>query len=124
MIHAHTFPLLALARTALARTALPALGLLAMLCVPFAPATLAAADNSTAATPMVINTVCPMDGKPIDQTKAKMVLVTIGEGADARKYLMAFCSDECCTEFTKDPGVAFKSWYIGPKGGETRKGLN
>ena len=100
---------------------LPALGLLALLAAPFSMSNLAAAEDATSALP-VINAVCPMDGKPIDPAKAKMVMLTIGEGADAKKYNLAFCDMECCTEFKKDPSAALKPWFIGPKGGDTRKG--
>ena len=98
------------------------LGLMALLAAPFAHNTIGAAEGATAPAPTVINTVCPMDGKPIDPAKAKMVMLTIGEGADAKKYNLAFCSEDCCTDFKKDPGAALKPWFMGPKGGDTRKG--
>lgn len=97
------------------RAAMPALGLFVLLAAPLSVNTLAAADTP------VVNAVCPMSGKPIDP-KVKMVPMTIGEGADAKHYNVAFCSHECCTKFEKDPGAALKPWFIGPKGGDTRKG--
>ena len=96
------------------RTSIPAIGLLALLVSPFSVISAAAVEGSTA-TPAVINTVCPMDGKAIDPTKSKMVMITVGEGADAKKCNMAFCSEEECSEFKKDPGTALKAWFQGPK---------
>ena len=102
------------------RATMPALVLFAMLASPFTMTSIGAADAP--ATLPVINTVCPMDGKPIDVTKAKMVLVTFGEGVEAKRCHLAFDSEECCTEFMKDPSKVLKPWFIGPKGGDTRKG--
>ena len=56
----------------------------------------------------VINTVCPMDGKPIDMAHCSMMKMTIGEGADAKQCRMAMCTDACMTEFKKDPAAALK----------------
>ena len=99
-----------------------ALGLIAVLASPFAGNAAGAAEGTTAtATPEAINTVCPMDGKVIDGTKSKMVMLTVGEGADAKKCHMAFCSEAECAEFKKDPGAVLKSAFIGPKGGDTRR---
>ena len=98
------------------RAAMPALGLFVLLAAPFSAITLDAAD-----TPVVVNAVCPMSGKPVDPS-VKMVMMTLGEGADAKHYNVAFCSHECCVKFEKDPGAALKPWFIGPKGGDTRKG--
>lgn len=99
-----------------ARAATPALGLFVLLAAPFSANALAAADEKP-----VVNAACPMSGKPIDP-KIKMVMMTVGEGADAKHYNVAFCSHECCVKFEKDPGAALKPWFIGPKGGDTRKG--
>ena len=98
------------------RTTLSALGLIAVLVMP-----LAAAEGTTSTTPEVINAVCPMDGKAIDPMKAKMVMLTVGEGADAKKYSMAFCSEEECSTFKNDPGSSLKTIFMGPKGGDTRR---
>ena len=106
----------------LSRIMLSTLGLLALVAAPISMNSLGAAEGPIAAIP-VMNTTCPMDGKPVDLAKAKMVMVTIGEGAEAKHYHMAFCSDGCCDDFKKDPGAALKPWFIGPKGGDTRKGL-
>jgi hypothetical protein len=99
---------------------LPVLGLLALLASPFGMSTLAAADTDTSTLP-IINTVCPMSGKTIDTAHCKMIMVTFGEGADAKKCKMAFSSEDACAEFMKDPATALKPWFIGPKGGDTRK---
>ncbi len=98
------------------RTTLSALGLIAVFVMP-----LAAAEGATSPTPEVVNAVCPMDGKAIDPMKAKMVMLTVGEGADAKKYSMAFCSEEECSMFKRDPGSSLKTMLTGPKGGETRR---
>lgn len=68
------------------------------------PCSLSAADSAapTIANAPIINKVCPMDGKPIDAT-SPTVLMTIGEGAEAKHYRLAMCSDACCTDFKKDP---------------------
>lgn len=100
-------------------TTMPMLGLMALLASPF---TLNAADTAGDSTAPVINTACPMDGKPINMDHGKMVMMTIGEGAEAKKYRMACCSDTCSTEYMKDPGAMMKSANTGPKGGDTRKG--
>ena len=67
----------------------------------------------------VINTVCPMDGKPIDMAHCSMMKMTIGEGADAKQCRMAMCTDACMTEFKKDPAAALKPIFgkgaAGPK---------
>jgi hypothetical protein len=92
------------------RTTMPALGLLAAL----SATTLGAAETT------VLNTHCPVSGKPVDPS-VKMVMMTVGEGADAKSYKVAFCSHECCVKFAKDPSESLNKW-IGPKGGDTRKG--
>lgn len=74
------------------------------------PCALSAADvTPPAATPApIINTVCPMDGKPIDMATSPTCPMTIGEGAEAKHFRMAMCSMPCCTEFKKDPEAALK----------------
>lgn len=67
-------------------------------------------DKSEAMSP-VINTVCPMDGKAVDMANCPMVKMTIGEGADAKPYRMACCSEACMTEFKKDPAAALKPTF-------------
>ena len=93
------------------RTTMPALGLLALL----STTALNAADTP------VLNTHCPISGNPVDPS-VKMVMMTVGEGAEAKSYKVAFCSHECCAKFTKDPAESLNKW-IGPKGGDTRKGI-
>ncbi len=66
------------------------------------------ANDKTATVAPVINSVCPMDGKPIDAEKCPMMPMTMGEGADAKHYRMAMCSEACMTEFKKDPAAALK----------------
>ena len=58
--------------------------------------------------PPVINTVCPMDGKPINAANCPMMPMTMGEGAEAKHYRMAMCSEACMTEFKKDPAASLK----------------
>lgn len=58
--------------------------------------------------PPVVNTVCPMDGKPLDMAHCSMMKMTMGEGAEAKPYRMGMCSDACMTEFKKDPAAALK----------------
>lgn len=76
----------------------------------FSPIAISAAEGHehAAGSPAVINTVCPMDGKEIENTKAHSVLVTVGEGAEAKQFRLAMCSQECHTEFKKDPVAALK----------------
>ena len=93
----------------LTRAAITTLGLLGLLAVPIS-ATLGAAEMP------VLNTHCPVSGKPIDPN-VKMLMMTVGEGAEAKSYKVAFCSHECCVKFEKEPNK-----WIGPKGGDTRKG--
>ena len=85
----------------------------------FTWSSLGAADlNNTSDTqPPIINTVCPMTGKDIDASKSPTVLMTIGEGAECKKYRIAMCSDACVTEFNKDPAAALK-----PKFGKNAPG--
>lgn len=101
------------------RAAMPMLGFMALLTLPFIANAAETAGDSAAP---VINTVCPMDGKTINMANCKMVMMTVGEGTEAKRCRMACCSDACCSEFMKDPGAAMKSQFIGPKGGDTRKG--
>ena len=60
-----------------------------------------------------------MTGKDIDMVKSPTVLMTIGEGAECKKYRIAMCSDACVTEFNKDPAAALKPKFgknvTGPK---------
>lgn len=100
------------------QSTLPWLGLLALLA---SPCLLGAAELTNDSSTPVINTTCPMDGKMLDMTTCKMVNMTVGEGADAKKCRMACCSDTCASEFTKDPATVMKANYTGPKGGDTRK---
>jgi hypothetical protein len=95
------------------------LGALVLVAVPFS---LHAADVNTSSPAPVINTVCPMDGKPIDGIHGKMVMMTIGEGTETKPYRMACCSEVCSTAFMKDPGAALESGMAGPKGGDVRRG--
>jgi hypothetical protein len=83
---------------------------LALTAALFTATHLAAADVSDKADPAapVINSVCPMDGKPIDISHCSMMNMTIGDGAHARTYRMAMCNDTCMTEFQKDPAAALK----------------
>jgi hypothetical protein len=76
----------------------------------FAPIALGAAEGreQSATAPPIINTVCTMDGKEMDLAKAPTVPITIGEGAEAKQFRLAMCSDACCTEFKKDPAAALK----------------
>lgn len=93
----------------------------AMAMVLAAPSALRAADATVpAATPApIINSVCPMDGKPIDMATSPTCPMTIGEGAEAKQYRMAMCSMHCSTEFMKDPAAALKPKFgkdaAGPK---------
>lgn len=76
-----------------------------------APLSLTAADShehAPFAPAPIINTVCAMDGKAIDQAKAPTVLITVGDGTEAKQFRLAMCSDNCCTEFKKDPAAALK----------------
>lgn len=98
---------------------LPWLGLVALLALP---CLLNAVEPSNDPTAPVINTTCPMDGNAIDMTTCKMVKMTVGEGADAKSCRMACCSVSCASEFAKDPASVLKTNYVGPKGGDTRKG--
>jgi len=85
------------------------------------PCALRAADVTVpASTPApIINTTCPMDGKPIDMANSPTCPMTIGEGADAKHYRMAMCSMHCSTEFKKDPAAVLKPKFgkdaAGPK---------
>lgn len=64
---------------------------------------------------VALNTHCPMDGMAVD-AKGGTVPVTVGEGADAKRYTMAFCSMACCTAFTKDPATVLSGKLApGPK---------
>lgn len=64
---------------------------------------------------VMLNTHCPMDGMAVD-AKAGTVPVTIGEGAGAKRFTMAFCSMACCTTFTKDPAPVLSGKLApGPK---------
>lgn len=60
-----------------------------------------------AAAAPILNTVCPMDGKDVD-AKAPTILLTVGEGAEAKSFRLAMCSQACCTAFQKDPAAALK----------------
>lgn len=84
------------------------LALAVALLTPIALGAAEGRDPSVAAAPPIINTVCPMDGKEMDLAKAPTVLLTIGEGAEAKHVRLAMCSDACCTEFKKDPAAALK----------------
>lgn len=66
------------------------------------------ANDKPEVLPPVLNTTCPMDGKPIDMAKCPMMSMTVGEAAEAKKYRMAMCSEKCMSEFTKDPAAALK----------------
>lgn len=85
------------------------------------PSALRAADVTVpAATPApILNTVCPMDGKPIDMASSPTCPMTIGEGAEAKHYRMAMCSMHCSTEFKNDPAAVLKPKFgkdaAGPK---------
>lgn len=79
----------------------------------FTTASLSAADHAGhpsagSATSPVLNTSCPMCGMDVDAAKSPTVPVTIGEGADAKHYRMAMCSDGCCATFKRDPAAALK----------------
>jgi hypothetical protein len=63
-------------------------------------------DAHTGAAP-ILNTICPMDGKEVD-SKAPTVLLTVGEGTEAKSFRLAMCSHACCTVFQKDPAPALK----------------
>lgn len=79
---------------------------LALAAMLFSPLALNAVEDTTA--PPIINTVCPMDGKPIDMATASTCPMTIGEGAEAKHYRIAMCSEHCCMEFKKDPAAVLK----------------
>jgi len=64
----------------------------------------------------IINTVCPMDGKAVND-KSTMVPMTIGEGATAKHYRMGMCSAACHDEMMKDPQKA-----LAPRFGKESKG--
>lgn len=84
---------------------------LAIAAALFAPIALNAAEgheHGAATAPPIINTVCAMDGKEMDMAKAPTVLITVGEGAEAKQFRLAMCSDDCCKEFKKDPVAALK----------------
>lgn len=89
---------------------------LALIAALAAPMTLGAAEGhdhaaAAATAAPIINTICPMDGKEMkeaDMAKAPTVLVTVGEGAEAKQFRIAMCSTECCTEFKKDPVAALR----------------
>ena len=70
---------------------------------------LVAADAPVA--PPIMNTVCPMDGKAINMATSPTVLVTVGEGADAKQFRLAQCSMECCAALKKDPLAALKPLF-------------
>ena len=94
------------------------LALTAMLAAPMALSAAEGHDHASVAPP-IINTVCPMDGKEMDMAKAPTVLITVGEGAEAKQFRLAMCSADCCTEFKKDPVAAltprFGKLAPGPK---------
>lgn len=66
---------------------------------------LGAAESAgeTESLPPILNTTCLMDGKPIDVAKSPMVMLTVGEGADAKHFRMAMCSEACMNGFKKEP---------------------
>jgi hypothetical protein len=66
------------------------------------------AEDAAAPLPPLLNTVCPMTGKPIDTTTCETILVTFGEGINAKQYRLAISSKEGCVEFMKDPTKPFK----------------
>lgn len=86
------------------------LALTAMLVAPIALSAEEGHDHAAMAPP-IINTICPMDGKAIDMAKSPTVLITVGEGAEAKQFRLAMCSADCCTEFKKDPVAALKPYF-------------
>ena len=84
------------------------LALAAMLATPITLGAAEGHEHGAATAPPIINTVCAMDGKEMDMAKAPTVLITVGEGAEAKQFRLAMCSDACCTEFKKDPVAALK----------------
>lgn len=89
------------------------LALFAALLAPMTPMAAEDHDHAAAATTAapIINTICPMDGmemKEADMAKMPTVLLTVGEGAEAKQFRLAMCSEKCCTEFKKDPAAALK----------------
>lgn len=71
-------------------------------------ASAASEPNPIPAPKPIINTVCPMDGNPIDKNTTHTCPMTVGEGADAKHYRVAMCSMACATEFKKDPEKVLK----------------
>ena len=59
----------------------------------------------------ILNTHCPVSGTAIDPAKAPTVLMTIGEGTEARQFRIAMCSDACCAEMKSDPAKSLKPLF-------------
>lgn len=93
---------------------------LALLAALVLPSALSAAEaNAHPVAPAIINTTCPMDGNAIDAVKSPTVLITVGEGTNAKQFRLAMCSMACCDDFMKDPATTLKPLFSknapGPK---------
>ena len=60
--------------------------------------------------PTTVNTMCPMCDKAVGD-KPTNVKITIGEGAEAKTYLVACDSKNCADMFTKDPEPVLKKTF-------------
>lgn len=84
------------------------LTLLALLALgAVAPLAAMEADTHHAA---MLNSECPMCGKAVGD-KPATVKITVGEGADAKVFLLACESKECADRFMKNPEPVLKKTF-------------
>ena len=73
-----------------------------------APLTAMEADAHHGAT--ILNSECPMCHKAVGD-KPSTVKITVGEGAEAKSFMLACDSKGCCDEFMKDPEPVLKKTF-------------
>lgn len=75
-----------------------------------AVAPLAAMEAETHHAATVLNTECPMCHKAVGD-KPSTVKITVGEGTEAKSFLLACESMDCCKAFLKDPEPVLKKTF-------------
>ena len=85
------------------------LTLLTMLALS-ALAPLAAMEADTPTTPKMLNSDCPMCHKAVGD-KPSTIKITVGEGAEAKSFMLACDSKGCCDEYMKNPEPVLKKTF-------------
>ena len=73
-------------------------------------APLAAMEGDESHHHMAINSMCPMCSKAVGD-KPSTVKITVGEGADAKTYMVACDTDTCAMMFMKNPEPVLKKAF-------------